>query len=505
MIALPRRLTKLLGWLILLFLVGGALAFSGAFLATQYIFQEPAFVTWSRLLKPEVQWQRQKYPSARFVFDILEKVLVKEDPRDRFGPTGDRPPPSEPSLWTADFVGPRVSDAALSQAREGDLVLVQQADELKRALRTVRPGTTILLRPGRYRFSGRSIVIDRPGDPAHPILLRAAALGDVTLQFDLLEGFHVRAPHWVFENLIIEGVCRKEGRCEHAFHIVGKARGTVLRNNWITNFNSAVKVNAARGSVPDDGLIEHNLFINEGPRDTSSPVTPLDIVAVSAWRVRKNVIADFAKRQGNRTSYGAFFKGAGSGNVFEQNLVRCEWRHRGGIRVGFSFGGGGTSQRACRNARCDAEQQDGILRSNIIMNCPNDVGVYLNKSAGTLIHNNLIINTRGVDVRFAESDAVIVNNVIDGRVLARDGGSFSADRNIMDALDALLLRKSSADLYADPARGDFRLRDLDRILGKGLSLENAGADLCDQPYSRGLTDIGPIQYGLAMTCTPVLP
>ena len=77
MIALPRRLTRLLGWLILLLLVGGALAFSGAFLATQYIFQEPAFVTWSRLLKPEVQWQRQKYPSARFVFDILEKVLVK--------------------------------------------------------------------------------------------------------------------------------------------------------------------------------------------------------------------------------------------------------------------------------------------------------------------------------------------------------------------------------------------------------------------------------------------
>ena len=68
-----------------------------------------------------------------------------------------------------------------------------------------------------------------------------------------------------------------------------------------------------------------------------------------------------------------------------------------------------------------------------------------------------------------------------------------------------LLRKSSADLYADPASGDFRLRDLDRILGKGLSLENVGADLCDQPYSRGLTDIGPIQYGLAMTCTPVLP
>jgi hypothetical protein len=75
----------------------------------------------------------------------------------------------------------------------------------------------------------------------------------------------------------------------------------------------------------------------------------------------------------------------------------------------------------------------------------------------------------------------------------------------MDVFDALLLRKSSVDLYAYPARGDFRLRDLDRILGKGLSLDDAGTDLCDQPYSRSLTDIGPIQYGLAMACTPVLP
>ncbi len=50
MIALPQRPTRLLGRLFLLFLVGGALAFSGAFLVTQYLFQEPAFVTWSRLL-----------------------------------------------------------------------------------------------------------------------------------------------------------------------------------------------------------------------------------------------------------------------------------------------------------------------------------------------------------------------------------------------------------------------------------------------------------------------
>src|SRR3546814_4894238 len=86
--------------------------------------------------------------------------------------------------------------------------------------------------------------------------------------------------------------------------------------------------------------------------------------SASRWTVRKNLIADFAKAGGDGVSYGAFFKGAGEGNVFEQNVVRCEWRHHGGIRIGFSFGGGGTAQRFCRNNSCTNEHYDGVARSN---------------------------------------------------------------------------------------------------------------------------------------------
>ena len=456
-------------------------------------------VTWSRLLKPAVQEQAAKYPAIRFAFDILDSVLVDEDPRDRFGPTGD-PPAPDPSHWTAELVGPRISDTRPSQAVDDVLVVVQHVTELMHALDTALPGTTILLRPGSYPISGRSIMIERSGNATHPIVLRASVLGDVRLEFNLVEGFQVRAAHWTFENLIIEGTCGEAWQCEHAFHIVGGARGIVLRNNWITNFNSAVKVNGARGAFPDGDLIERNFIVNDGPRDTSSPVTPLDIVAVSDWRVRKNVIADFAKAHGNRISYGAFYKGGGAGNIFEQNLIRCEWGHHGGIRVGISFGGGGTNEKACRDGHCEAEQNGGILRNNIIMNCPNDVGVYLNKSAETLIHNNLIANTRGIDVRFAESDALIVNNVIDGRIFARDGGSYAADHNVVGALEAVLFNSKSADLYVDPINGNFHGRNLEPVLGKGRVLENAGKDLCDQAYSRVMLDIGPMQYGPAAAC-----
>src|SRR3546814_11478006 len=99
-------------------------------------------------------------------------------------------------------------------------------------------------------------------------------------------------------------------------------------------------------------------------------------------------------------------------------------------------------QRFWRNNSCTNEHYDGVARSNVIIDCPNDVGIYLNKSKGTLIHNNALINTRGIDVRFAGTSALIVNNVIDGRILARSGGQYSQSNNIVEDLKSTRLNSS---------------------------------------------------------------
>src|SRR3546814_2150270 len=129
---------------------------------------------------------------------------------------------------------------------------------------------------------------------------------------------------------------------------------------------------------------------------------------------------DFAKDGGNFTSYGAFFKGAGEDNIFEQNRVRCELRHSGQRRIGFSFGGGRTGRRFCRDGSCSAEHRGGIARSNVIMHC-SEAGIHLNKSADTLIHNNALIATQGIELLRASTDAMIVNNLLDGSIRAREG------------------------------------------------------------------------------------
>jgi hypothetical protein len=481
------------------------LGLGGAVLATRYVFQEPAHITWSRYLMPEFLAQRQNYPSARWAFDLVEPLVHYPDPRVHFTASETAAPLEDAEAWSSALVGPRPAGIEGPLPTVSETILVTSAEELRAAVVSARPGSVIELQPGTYDFSGASISIDVPGEPAFPIVVRAAEPGSVRLRFSLLEGFRVAAPFWLFENLIIEGTCPTDSRCEHAFHVVGAARGVVIRNNWMINFNAAIKVNGSDGAFPDDGLILHNAFVNERPRDTDKPVAVLDFVAASGWRVQKNLIADFARARGSHISYGAFFKGAGENNLFEQNLVRCEWKHSGGARIGMSFGNGGTGRRHCRDGQCEVEHRNGVARNNIIMNCPNEVGIYLNKSAGTQLHNNALINTRGIDVRFPESSAVIANNVIDGRLLARDGGDFSETNNILSPVKAALLAKVSGDIYANPEEGDFRLIGLDSIPGRGAPLDDGGLDVCDQPYSASAPDIGPIQYRLDLACTPVIP
>lgn len=483
----------------------GLLVVGGLALYTQYAFQEPFYDTWSRMLRPQIAWQREQRPSLDPVLNVIEPLLSKKAPRDHFGVVPGNPPVARPSNWKSTVVGPRRTEGREDAYPANRTVLVGSAAELTNAIGKATPGTVITLTAGDYSFSGHSIEIRESGTPDRPIIVRGLSLGAAKLHFNMLEGFHVQGSNWIFENLQIDGTCSRDKKCEHAFHVTGPATGIVIRNNWVSNFNAPVKVNGTPKGFPDRGTILNNAFVNDRPRETDRPVTLLDIVGVRNWDVEGNFIADFAKAEGNHTSYGVFFKGDGSDNIFERNLIRCEWRLRGGTRIGFSFGGGGTGLSFCRDGKCRVEHTRGIMRSNVVMNCPNDVGVYLNKSKDTLIYNNLIIKTRGIDVRYDGSSAKIFNNVIDGRILARQGGTYTEQHNAISTWDAVLDRDISDSLFAAPQIGDLRATAPDRLVGMGEPLAEPARDFCGLPYPRGSAPIGPFQYGPNIGCQPLMP
>lgn len=354
------------------------------------------------------------------------------------------------------------SEAAHSAAAAaGTPVAVQDLAGLRAALAGAQPGSVITLAPGSYRIEGRSLEANRPGRAQAPIVVRAARPGSVELLSPGVVGIKVSAPYWRFENLTLRGVCRDDSACEHAFHVVGGASHFEAVNNTIGGFNAHFKINGHDGRFPDHGLIEGNTLFNPAARATRNPVTLIDLVAASGWTVRGNVIRDFVKLQGNQVSYGAFFKGGGSGNVFERNLVWCERELTGlpGQRIGLSLGGGATGAMFCRDGRCITEQDGGVLRANLIVGC-SDVGIYLNSAANSRIEDNTLVDTAGIDVRYASSSARIDGNLIDGAIRSRDGGLVHLGDNRSGAVwQAFVGYHPVRRLFTAPERGDFLWRD----------------------------------------------
>lgn len=366
-------------------------------------------------------------------------------------------------------------DTPAGSANAGRTVLVASVDELRAAMGRAQPGDAITLLPGRYRIAG-PLDANRPGSESAPIRVRAERPGSVTLEQEAVEGFRISAPWWRFENLMLRGVCGDDSTCEHAFHVTGGAHHVAMINNTVVDFNAHVKINGDRGQFPDHGLIESNTFTNTRARVTGNPVTPIDLVAASDWSIRRNLISDFVKAAGDGISYGAFAKGGGARNVFEQNLVWCERRLVGlpGQRVGLSFGGGATGKPYCRDGACVVEQQGSTLRSNLVSSC-SDVGIYLNNAAQSSVLHNSVIDTAGIDVRFAGSSADLEGNLIDGTIRSRNGGIVRERDNLGAAsFQAYLGYHPVRALYAAPGFG-WRGAPARREGVTGLP-----ADLCGQ-------------------------
>jgi hypothetical protein len=386
---------------------------------------------------------------------------------------GRRPAPKQPPAPPAR--GPAAADAGA----------LTSWVELRQALRGALPGQTVTLAPGTYIVGrGQTLDLNANGAPGEPITLRAPEFGAVTIEVETPEAMRIAGAYWVIENLDFLGICGNHSVCEHAFHLKPQAREIVIRNNRAVDFNAAIKGSAADPeglTGPSAVTVEGNRFYNRTPRQTGNPVTVIDINGGRGWVVRHNYIADFQKAGGDHISYAAFLKRNSFDGLFEGNLVVCEQRHRGGVRLGLSLGGGG--------AGMPVEHTDGTIRNNIVMNCPADVGIYLNRARNTRIYNNVLYNTVGIDVRYRQSSADIRNNVLSGRIKDRSNGSHVAEANRVGVTP-----EQFAAWFVDPAHGDFRPRSGAPVIGAGVPAPDVARDFCGRERSRPM-DQGAIAAG----------
>jgi len=408
------------------------LAFLTQFYA-QLFYNTSALQLLARVKSTKLKDLRRNHPSASPLWTLIDSV-AEEDNRLIFN--------SKRNLRQNDFwsqpkilslVGPqKVTKQTVNYIRQ---IKVNTEKEILSAIRHAKPGDDIIISPGTYTLTTRYYFgVNSPGEKWFPIRLRAERIGSVLINMSSHEGFLVNAPYWHFENLEINGVCKNHSWCEHAFHVVGNAHHLTLKNNIIRNFNSHIKINGHKGIYPDHGKILNNKITNNSIRNTKSPATPIDAVTVSNWITKYNFISDFAKRYSDKTSYAAFFKGGGERNLFSKNLIVCELNHSGGIRIGLSYGGGGTGKKLFRNNNAKYEQENSTMKNNVIANCPNDVGIYNNKGNNIKINNNFLIDTLGIDTRFQESSATVSDNLYSGRIKSRNGSELQQTNNTRHSL-----------------------------------------------------------------------
>ena len=336
--------------------------------------------------------------------------------------------------------------APIDSQRPTVTAYARNTEELVTAINTAHAGQTILIAPGIYRIN-KKIKTGFSGTPLQSITVRADQPGQVIIEFNAEEGFFVSHAYWIFENLQIQGVCKSDKDCEHAFHIVGQAHHVIVRNNVIKDFNAHVKINGFSGDWPDHGLIKNNTLTNSLPRNTYVPITPIDLVGASNWQVEDNIISNFIKNDGDKISYGVFMKGGGRDGRIERNLIICTPTDisQPGVRVGLSFGGGTTEFIYCRDKKCATEHTGGLAANNIIAHC-NDFGIDINKSKEILIAHNTLINTAGIDVRQEPASATLYGNLLEGQARRRNGAKSVLQMNETRPMEKLLINADKLQL-----------------------------------------------------------
>ena len=391
------------------------------------------------------------HSSTRSLADVLMKV----------GNTLDTPvyywKPFDRKQWPS--VGPDYANTPVTGTEPQKKVYVSDSKSLLKAIRYAKPGTTIVVADGEYEIqSKRFPTSNEVPSKYNPIVFKAEHPGKVKLLMTSLEGFYINRPYWTITGFKFIGQCSNQNSCEHALHVVGEAQHVQIVNNEFVDFNAAIKVNKNVGVYPDDGKVLYNYFYFTKPRDTRYSVTPINIDHANNWLVSHNIIRNFIKTGGNKISYGVFMKGGANNGVIENNLVVCNsTQHRyAGSSIGISAGGGGMEDR---RDGVTYQTNQLIIRNNIVFHC-SDVGIYLNAGKDTLINNNTLYNTTGIDVRFSDSSAMIFNNIFSGHLRIRDDAKVIAKSgNLIYPRGFFTNKEQLNSVFLSPETGNFSIVD----------------------------------------------
>ena len=400
----------------------------------------------------------------------------------------------------------------------GRIVSVGSAGEILDAIADASPGDVITIREGSYDFS-QLIRVQNDGRADDRIFLRSERRDAVTLNLSHIENFKIYAKFWVFENIRFVGVCDDDRGCEHAFHIVGDADDLIFRHNEIVNFASHVKLNAeVMGEGPAKSFPDRTMFIDNFWHNTryipnDAPHNILNLDGGRGHVVRGNIFADFNTPESLPKSASAVYPKASTlGILIEQNLIVCEKERTAGettrgIQLGdgapASICDGDVDQDGLGDCVENGQNQEAIVRNNIIMNCNNGgsaAGIMVGSDRASMISHNTVYNVGqrngGFYIGHPDHDTFWRSNIMENGF-----NTNYAERALNQANHSTPSLDQMNSIFASPIDGDFSLvQDMD-ITEQGPTDDDVPHDFCGTP--RGArADRGAIEYSTTDVETP---
>lgn len=333
----------------------------------------------------------------------------------------------------------------LTQPVYSGTVTVTNISQLVSAVGTANSSqgnTTILLQDGTYTLSDTLYV-------KAPDVTLASASGNrenVVIQGDAMSStakvknlLRVSGSNFELRDLTLQ-------RCGwHLIQIVGEEnadypviKNCILRDAYEQILKGSVDQNNI-GLASDSGLIENCLFEYSAGVGPQYYIGGIDVHGGKNWIVRNNIFQSIISPTQTVAEHAVHFWNGSADNIVEKNLfINCD------RAIGFGLDGRG-------NAR-------GIIRNNMIYHAANagqfaDVSIYLVESPGTEVYNNTIFMEnsypRSIEYRFSSTtNVLIVNNLVNKPIGARDGASGTISSNVDNAI---------RNWFLNPTRGDLHL------------------------------------------------
>jgi hypothetical protein len=281
----------------------------------------------------------------------------------------------------------------------------------------------------------------------------------------------------------------------HTIQIVGNenADAPTIRNCVLRDaYQQLMKVTNDPGNptvVSDNGLVENCLFEYTAGIGPQYYIGGIDAHSARNWTVRNNVFRNIASPNTSVAEFAIHFWDKSSNIVVERNqIVDCD---RG---IGFGM----------INQGNDA----GIIRNNMIYHSANgdpfaDAGIALADSPNSQVYNNTIYQEHGfqwaLEYRFAAtSNVLIVNNLTNKPLMARDGASGTTGNNVVNAASSLFTQVSSGNLHL--VKASSGVTDSGRTVS-GLTNDFDGNS---RPQGAGI-DIGADELGGTQQVAPLPP